>query len=104
MDNGDSSEDWFWGGARGAEPPAFVLGDRFDPVAVALVAAPGGGREDLLQPAGNRARVAEDPVVHLPDGHDLGGRAGEEGLVGEVQVGADQVGLADLDALALGDL
>src|SRR4029450_9466024 len=88
----------------GAPVPGWGLRDRFDPVAVALVAAPGGGREDLLQPAGNRARVAEDPVVHLPDGHDLGGRAGEEGLVGQVQVGADEVGLADLEALALGDV
>ena len=54
--------------------------------------------EDALDLARDGTRLADRVVVDLADGHDLGGGAGEEDLVGEDQVGAREVALVDLVA------
>ena len=57
---------------------------------------------DLLDPPGDRPgpAVADDAVVDRPDRHDLGGGAGEERLLGDVEVRAQDV--AHLDARSRG--
>ena len=50
------------------------------------------------------ARLAERVVVDLAHRHQLGGGAGEEHLVGEVELGAGDVALLDLVAEVAGDL
>ena len=54
--------------------------------------------EDALDLLGHRAGLADRVVVDLADRHDLGRRAGEEGLVGEDQVGTGEVALDDVVA------
>src|ERR1051325_10250789 len=74
------------------------LPDMFVPVLVLIDLAAHGVGEDLLDLAGHRARVADLAVVDRADRHDLGGCAREEALVGGVEVAADEVRLAVLDA------
>src|SRR5579862_396150 len=79
--------------------------DMFDPVLVAVDLAAHGGEEDLLDAAGDGAglAVAHHPVVDRADGHDLGGGAGQERLVGGVEVAAQDVAGLDVDALVARD-
>src|SRR3954447_6857079 len=67
--------------------------DMFVPVLVAIDLAADGGVEGLLDLARHRTRLtaADQPVVHRPDRHDLGGGAGQERLVGRVEVRAQDV-------------
>ena len=53
-----------------------------------------------LHRAGDLARAAgaDRVVVDLADRHQLGGRAGQEDLVGQVELGARDVALDDLDS------
>src|SRR5665647_1887608 len=68
-----------------------------------LVASLDDGVEPLLDATRQRPGLADEVVVDLADRHDLGGRAGEEELVGEHHVAARTRALADLDAHAPGD-
>src|SRR5690349_10641755 len=65
--------------------------DMVEPVLVAVVLAADRGEVPVLQLLGDRARLAELAVVHRADGNHLGRRAGQEGLVGGVEVAAEQV-------------
>src|SRR5947209_17627489 len=65
--------------------------DMFDPVLVAVHLAPDSGEVDLLDGLGHRPRLADHPVVDLADGHDLGRRPRQEGLVAHVQFAAQDV-------------
>ena len=67
-----------------------------EPVLVALDLAAHGGEVGLLELAGDLARVADLAVVDRADRHDLGRGAGEERLVGEVEVVAEELLLAHL--------
>ena len=74
--------------------------DMVQPVLVAIDLAAHGGEVGLLHLDGDRARL---PVTHLAvvdgaDRHDLGRRPGEERLVGQVEVGADDLLVAHLDS------
>src|SRR5665647_1566246 len=68
-----------------------------------LVTSLDDGVELLLDATRQRPGLADEVVVDLADRHDLGGRAGEEELVGEHHVAARKRALADLDAHAPGD-
>src|SRR3990170_7058216 len=65
---------------------------------VPLVLALHGGEERALELLrdGPSVPFADDAVVHLADRRELGGRAGEERLVGVVEVGSYKVLLTDL--------
>src|SRR4051812_31177609 len=75
-----------------------VSSDMFVPVLVLVDLAAHGIVEDLLDATGHRARVTDLAVVDRADRHDLRGGAGEERLLGGVEVGAHEVGLAVVDA------
>src|SRR5688572_6432283 len=76
--------------------------DMFVPVLVLVDLAAHGVVEDLLDLAGDGSGIADLAVVDRTDRHDLGGGAGEERLLRGVEVGADDVGLAVLDAEVAG--
>src|SRR4051812_28732276 len=84
--------------------PGSVIDER-EPVDVALVLALGRGEERLLKLLRHRPAVAHanGAIVDLPDRCDLGGRPGEEDLIGEVQVGPNEVALDDVVAEVAGD-
>src|SRR6476646_8228970 len=69
----------------------------------ALVAALHGGEEHLLDLARDRAAAADVLAVDRRDRRHLGGRAAQERLVGEVEVGANQRRLAHLVTERAGD-
>src|SRR3954471_3248331 len=75
-----------------------------EPVAPAVATALARVEVRLLDLARDRSRPADDVVVDLTDRRHLGGRADHEHLVGEVQVGADQVLLDHRVAEVLCDL
>src|SRR5438034_4507499 len=79
--------------SRRSAPWTGSVGDRREPARVAVALAVDRREELALDLLRDRpAAVGGDgPVVDLPDGAHLGGGPGEEGLVGEVQVGPDQV-------------
>ena len=66
------------------------------PVPVALHLAAHDGEVGLLELAGDLTGGADLAVVDRSDRHDLGGGPGEERLVGEVEVAAQQALLAHL--------
>src|SRR3954466_9372006 len=72
----------------GGEVP--LVADVLVPQLVAIDLAGRRLAEDVEQVAGDRARLAfaDTTVVDLDDRHDLGGGAGEERFVGEVEVRA----------------
>src|SRR5580658_8719426 len=74
--------------------------DMFDPIFMVVQLAADGLPVEVLQLAGDRPRaaVADHPVIDRADRHDLGRRPGEKRLLGQVQVGAQEV--ADLDVEA----
>ena len=86
---------------------AELTGDRVEPLAVALRRGRAArrrrrrctARRDLAGPA-----LADRVVVDLADGDELGGGAGHEDLVGQVQLGARDVALDDLEAEVARDL
>ena len=80
--------------------------DVVEPVLEPVVLAAHDGEEGLLQRLGDRARLtaADGAVVDRADRHDLGRGAGEERLVGEVDVGATEEHLAHRVAEVAGDL
>src|SRR3712207_3433247 len=80
-----------------------LLVDMFVPVLVAVHLAAHGGVEGLLDAARDGAGVPQLPVVDRADGHHLGGGARQEGLVRGVEVAAQQVVEAELDAQVAGD-
>src|SRR5215212_7686952 len=73
-----------------------------EPLCVALVAPAQRGLEDLLQFPRDLAGRAERVIVYLAHGDELGRGAGQEQLVGQVQLRAGDVALHDLDALVAG--
>src|SRR5688572_4169009 len=77
--------------------------DMLQPVLVAVDLALHGGEVDLLDLAGHRPRLAQLAVVDRADGHDLGCRPRQEGLVGGVEVGAQDVADLALVAQVAGD-
>src|SRR5579864_4642186 len=79
--------------------------DMLDPVLVLVHLAANGRVIHLLNAAGYRSgpAVAQHPVVDGLDGHDLGGRAGQERLVGDVQVRPQDVLELDVEAEVAGD-
>src|SRR5579875_2817053 len=82
-----------------------ALPDMFQPVLVPVHLTPDGGEVDLLDLPRHRSRLtaADDPVVDGADGDHLGRRAGEESLVGRVEVRPQDVGRLDLPAQVPGD-
>src|SRR5262245_41170625 len=66
-----------------------------------VVAAFGDGEEGFLEAAGHRASgaLADGAVIDLADRGDLGGGAGEEDLVGDVELVAGDRLLANIDPL-----
>src|SRR5206468_4143788 len=76
--------------------------DMFEPVLVLVDLAPHGGEIGLLHGLGDGPGRGDLAVVDRANGHDLGGGAGEEGLLGQVEVGAQEVGLGHLIALVAG--
>src|SRR4051794_15269694 len=76
------------------------------PVGVALRAAVQRVLEDVLDRAGDLARLAraDRPVVDLANGCQLGGGAGHEDLVGEVELIAGDLALLQLEAEVARDL
>src|SRR5690242_6741543 len=85
-------------------PGGGSLGDVFVPVLVAVELASGGLPVELQQAFGDLAGAAgaDLAVVHLDQRDELGGGAGEERLVGQVQVRAHQRLLDDLVTLVAG--
>src|SRR5215210_2230375 len=67
--------------------------DMIEPVLVLVDLAPHGREVGLLDGLGHGAGLADDPVVDRADGHHLGRRPGEERLLGQVQVRAQEVAL-----------
>src|SRR5688500_18001848 len=81
--------------------PTPTLGSGIDvlvPVLVAVDLALHRREEHLLDPAGDGSGLPDLAVVDGADGHDLGRRPREEGLVGRVEVGAEDVAGGALDA------
>src|SRR3990170_8768422 len=80
--------------------------DQLDPVGVLLQAALHRGEVRLLDLLRHRAAGAgaDRPVVDLADRGHLGGGAGQEGLVGRVDVRPDELPLQDLVPEVVGDL
>src|SRR2546425_4396958 len=74
-----------------------------EPVLVAVDLAAHRGEVGLLDAAGDGTGLPDLAIVDRADGHDLGGRAGEERLLDGVEVAAKQVGLRDLVAEVAGD-
>src|SRR5579863_2782292 len=76
--------------SKTSTPPS---ADMFDPVLVPVDLPAHGGEVHLLDPSGDGPRVPgpDHPVVDRADGHDLGGGAREERLVGGVEVAAQDV-------------
>src|SRR4051794_18529161 len=88
---------------RGTSCPwACGLADMFVPVLVAVDLAPHGGEEHVLHGPGDRTGLAELAVVDRADGHDLGGGAGQERLVGGVEVASQHVAVDVLDVEVAG--
>src|ERR1035437_6018994 len=81
-------------------------GDHVEPLAVALAAAVDRLLEGGLQHARDLARraVADHMVVDLAHGHELGGCAGHEHLIGQVHLRARHVALDDRVAEVARDL
>src|SRR5665213_3154250 len=79
--------------------------DIVQPVPVLLDLAAHGGEVRLLDLLGDGTGLARPhlTIVDGPDRHHLGGRSGEEGLVGRVEVGPDELLVVDLQALVAGD-
>ena len=79
---------------------------RVQPLAVALGAPVQGVLEGRLHRARDLAGLAaaDRVVVDLAHGHELGGGAGHEHLVGQVELGAREVALDDLEAEVARDL
>ena len=79
-------------------------GNHVEPLAVALGAPVDRVVEGGLEHARDLARLAgaDRVVVDLAHRHELGGGAGQEDLVGEVQLGAGDVALDDLVAEVAG--
>src|SRR5688572_19861973 len=73
------------------------------PVLVAVDLAAHRGEEHFLDLAGDGSWVTDLAIVDGPDGHDLGGGAREEGFVGRVEVGAEDVAGRALDPEVAGD-
>src|SRR5690242_17545291 len=96
-------------GTRSASWPAATWAwspDMFVPVLVPVELPTHRGEERLLDLAGDRPRLpvwAHQPVVHGADGHDLGRRPRQEGLVGGVEIGAQDVAHLDVEAEVPGD-
>src|SRR5205085_11884375 len=86
-------------GSSGRSGKGSRAGGAVEPGSVAWIAALGHREEPVLEPAGDRPGRAEQVVVDLVDRADLGGRAGDEELVGGVELGPRDVALGDLDAL-----
>ena len=88
----------------GVRPPE--IGNRIQPLAVAL----GAPMQRVLEGALHRARqlaglaAADRVIVDLAHRHQLGRGAGHEQLVGQVELGARDVSLDDLEAEVMGDL
>src|SRR3954454_7916842 len=84
--------------------PSMSLRDKLVPGFVPIDPARGHLAVELDQPPGEVAGLAaaDLAVVDLDHRDELGGGAGEEQLVGEVEVAAGQRLLADLDALVAG--
>src|SRR5436305_2670667 len=80
-----------------------ALSDMFDPVLVPVDLSTHGGEVRLLDGPGDRSRLADDAIVDLADGHDLGRRTGQERLLTHVQVAAEDVADLDLVAEVTGD-
>src|SRR5688572_11963081 len=72
------------------------LTDIVEPVLVLLHLAVHDREVGLLDLAGDLARLADLAVVDRAHRHDLGRGAGEERLVGRIEVAAEQVRLEDL--------
>src|SRR5581483_12299614 len=85
------------GGGRGS----LLAGDRHghDPAGVGRVAAADGVEEERLQLARHRAdaAVADLAVVHLDHGREVRRGPGHEALVGDVELGAVDRALDDLE-------
>src|SRR5947208_6087239 len=77
--------------------------DILQPVLVALHLTANGGEVRLLERAGDVPTVADLAVVDRADRDHLGGGAGEEGLVGEVEVVAQELLLLHRVAEVAGD-
>src|SRR2546426_2979792 len=77
--------------------------DMFDPVLVAVDLTPNRREEGLLDGPGDGTGFADLAVVDRADGHHLGGRAAEKGLLARVEVTAEDVGDLGLVAEVAGD-
>src|SRR4051812_9484128 len=84
-------------------PVSTSVGDVLVPVLVAVQLAAGGLAVELEEALGHGAgaTAADLAVVHLDEGYQLGGGAGEERLVRQVEVGAHERLLDDLVALVV---
>src|SRR4051812_7341320 len=76
-------------------PPSSA--DMLAPVLVAVDLAAHGLAVLLGDGRGHRARARDRPVVDRVHGADLGGGAAEEHLLGDVEVGADEVAFDHLE-------
>ena len=83
-----------------------MLGDERPPALVTRVRPRHSLEERLLQLLGDRSAlaIANLAVVDLADRRQLGGRAGQEDFVGDVEVVAGERGLDDFEAPVAGDL
>src|SRR5680860_1554751 len=77
--------------------------DMLVPILVLVDLAAHGGEVGLLHLPGDRPGLAELAVVDGADRHDLGRGPRQERLLGGVEVAAEDVGLAVLDAEVAGD-
>src|SRR3954462_10238312 len=89
-------------GPLGIPPPRLHAGDRGDrvqPLAVALAAPVQRVLEGQLHGPRDLAGLAgpDSVAVGLAGGPRLGGHAGQDALVGQVQLGAGEVALDDLE-------
>src|SRR6202035_949108 len=96
---------WLWAPSPSPSPSTSPSVDMVEPFLVLVDLAAHGGEVGLLNLLGDLSRApgADGAVVDGADRHDLGGGAGQEGFVGQVQVGADDGLVADLVAEVVGD-
>src|SRR4051812_35938936 len=89
--------------SAGSVSAGSALSDMFDPVLVSVDLTADGAEVRLLHGAPDGPGFADDAVIDLANGHDLGGRAGEERLLAGVEVAAQDVADRHVVAQVAGD-